>query len=184
MVTQRSSGVGAVGSAGDGGCQHGRAGHRYGSIVVIGIRSQRAQHVKKMTGPPEFVSTPGRDRTCDPLFRRQLLYPLSYGGIHQLPKTRHELYQNCPRHATNSTKPTGVRQNGQNHRDGRSAIDPVSQATCHATGAAASPSPAVARSAAVHPPPCTSGSPFRTARRRRSSHRRPAPAAPAIGQRR
>lgn len=25
--------------------------------------------------------TPGRNRTCDPLFRRQLLYPLSYEGI-------------------------------------------------------------------------------------------------------
>jgi hypothetical protein len=26
-------------------------------------------------------STPGRDRTCDLLFRKQLLYPLSYGGL-------------------------------------------------------------------------------------------------------
>ena len=25
--------------------------------------------------------TPGRNRTCDPLFRRQLLYPLSYEGV-------------------------------------------------------------------------------------------------------
>lgn len=26
------------------------------------------------------ASTPGKDRTCDQLLRRQLLYPLSYGG--------------------------------------------------------------------------------------------------------
>src|SRR6185369_9648005 len=28
-----------------------------------------------------FDRAPGRDRTCGPLLRRQLLYPLSYGGI-------------------------------------------------------------------------------------------------------
>jgi hypothetical protein len=30
----------------------------------------------------EVGNAPGVDRTRDPLFRRQLLYPLSYGGWH------------------------------------------------------------------------------------------------------
>ena len=40
---------------------------------------------------------PGRDRTCGPLLRRQLLYPLSYGGMpkNEWPITKDE--SNCIR---------------------------------------------------------------------------------------
>lgn len=37
---------------------------------------------QRIYSPPTgtaLFGTPGRDRTCDPLLRRQLLYPLSYG---------------------------------------------------------------------------------------------------------
>ncbi len=33
----------------------------------------------------QFTSAPGRTRTCDPLLRRQPLYPLSYRGLATFP---------------------------------------------------------------------------------------------------
>ena len=38
-------------------------------------------------------STPGRTRTCDPLLRRQMLYPLSYGRVDMEMSQR--LFQRC-----------------------------------------------------------------------------------------
>ncbi|MFM2093242.1 MAG: hypothetical protein RIS70_366, partial [Planctomycetota bacterium] len=33
------------------------------------------------TSSQEKPNTPGRIRTCDPRFRKPVLYPLSYGGV-------------------------------------------------------------------------------------------------------
>ena len=51
----------------------------------------------------EYMSAPGRIRTCDTGFRRAVLYPLSYEGV-----TRSELTEgcrSCPHSATSATCP-------------------------------------------------------------------------------
>jgi UDP-glucose 6-dehydrogenase len=48
-------------------------------ISVIGCGYLDAVHAASMTEVGHDVGAPGRDRTCDQVLRRHLLYPLSYG---------------------------------------------------------------------------------------------------------
>ena len=62
-----------------------------GTTISINKRDHRAQGASKGRNslelrPSFFLQSgrfgaPGRTRTCDPLLRRQMLYPLSYGSF-------------------------------------------------------------------------------------------------------
>ena len=66
-------------------------------IVELGITNETAIGIG--IGAGRKTGDPGRNRTCDRLLRRQLLYPLSYGAENAkvlIAMNLQQTYSNCP----------------------------------------------------------------------------------------